>query len=127
MARGELSYSKVRALTRVATPETESTSLELALYGTASHIEKLVRAFRCAQEVEELSREARQQASRSLGYFFDDKGSLVLRARLPADARARVVKALEGAMEEFRSEPRRAPVTPRSSRSSKTPRATHSR
>ena len=46
MARGQLSYSKVRALTRVATPATEELLLNVALYGTAHHVEKLVRQFR---------------------------------------------------------------------------------
>ena len=44
--RGEVSYSKVRAMTRVATPETEDVLLNVAVYGTASHVERLVRKFR---------------------------------------------------------------------------------
>jgi hypothetical protein len=43
MSRGELSYSKVRALTRVATPTTEDTLLMIALHGTAYHVETTVR------------------------------------------------------------------------------------
>ena len=53
MARGELSYSKVRELTRVATPATEKYLLDIALHGTASHVERLVRQYRRVQEVEE--------------------------------------------------------------------------
>ena len=45
MARGELSYSKVRALTRVACAGTEAALLSVALHGTASHVEKLVRHY----------------------------------------------------------------------------------
>src|SRR5262245_15781858 len=45
-ARGEVSYSKVRALTRVATPETEERLLNFARCGTASHVERLTRAWR---------------------------------------------------------------------------------
>src|SRR5437867_2297036 len=37
LARGELSYSKIRALTRVATPETEERLLAVARAGTAEH------------------------------------------------------------------------------------------
>ena len=44
MRSGELSYSKARALTRVATPENEEELMEFARCGTASHVEKLVRA-----------------------------------------------------------------------------------
>src|SRR5205085_5772125 len=39
---GELSYSKVRALTRVATPATEERLLNFARCGTAAHVERLV-------------------------------------------------------------------------------------
>ena len=101
MARGALSYSKVRALTRVATPETEDTLLMIALHGTAHQVEKLVRQYRRAQEAAELSREAQQFAGRRVSYFYDDDGSLVLNARLPAESGAVLVKALEVATENF--------------------------
>jgi hypothetical protein len=102
MARGELSYSKVRALTRVATAATEEFLLSIGLHGTAHHVEQLVRQYRRVQEAEELSREERQQARRSVSYYFDDDdGSLVLKARLPAEGGMLVLKALEAAMEEI--------------------------
>ena len=101
MARGALSYSKVRALTRVATPETEDTLLMIALHGTAHHVETLVRQFRRMQEAAELSREAQQFAGRRVNYFYDDDGSLVLNARLPAESAPVPVKALEVATEDF--------------------------
>src|SRR5580692_3512027 len=50
MARGELSYSKVRALTRVASRATEKDLLNIALHGTAHHVEKTVRLFRQAMQ-----------------------------------------------------------------------------
>src|SRR5215510_7467386 len=52
MEKGELSYSKVRALTRVACSKTEEYLLEIALHGTAAHVERLVRCFRRAKEAE---------------------------------------------------------------------------
>jgi hypothetical protein len=100
MARGALSYSKVRALTRVACEQTESYFVEIALHGTAAHVEKLVRGYRRAKEAEELSREAQQQATRGVSHFYDTDGSLVLKARLPAEIGALVLKALEAAMED---------------------------
>ncbi|MGE0798611.1 MAG: DUF222 domain-containing protein [Lautropia sp.] len=106
MARGALSYSKVRALTRVASRETEATLLMIALHGTAQHVETLVRYHRRAQESMELDREARQVASRSLHYHYDDDGSLVLQARLPAEAGALLLKALERATDDFHREGR---------------------
>jgi hypothetical protein len=99
MARGELSYSKVRALTRVADAATEGSLLNIALHGTAHHVESIVRLYRRAQQAEELSREAHQQGSRSVEYHYDEDGSLVLKARLPALSGAMLVKALEVAME----------------------------
>ena len=98
MSRGELSYSKVRAVTRVATPATESVLLNVALHGTTQHIETLVRQFRRVQEVEELGREARQQANRRLTWLHDADGSLVIKVQLPAEAGAVVLKALEAAL-----------------------------
>jgi len=46
LARGELSYAKVRALTRVATPETEERLLAVGKAGTADHVERIVRGWR---------------------------------------------------------------------------------
>ena len=100
MARGALSYSKVRAMTRVATAATEDELLMIALHGTAHHIETLVRHYRRAQDAAELSREAQQFAHRQVSYFFDDDGSLVLSARLPAETGAVLVKALEVATQD---------------------------
>jgi hypothetical protein len=100
MAKGQLSYSKVRALTRVATPATESYLLDIALHGTAHHVEKLVRQFRRVQEVEALTREARQQANRSLTCRYDEDGSMHLTVCLPAETGALVMKALRAAIPE---------------------------
>ncbi len=50
---GKLSYAKVRALTRVATPENEARLLELALYATGAQLERICRGFRSAQAADE--------------------------------------------------------------------------
>src|SRR5580704_4007138 len=99
MARGELSYSKVRALTRVACAATEETLLMIALHGTAFHVERLVSGFRRAQEAEALSQEAQQHTQRSVNYWFAEDGSLILRARPPAAAGALLIQALDAALE----------------------------
>ncbi|WP_419947677.1 DUF222 domain-containing protein [Candidatus Palauibacter sp.] len=49
MEKGRLSWSKVRALTRMATPENEARLVEFALHHTASQVERLVRAWRSAE------------------------------------------------------------------------------
>ncbi len=99
MERGELSYSKVRAIARVASPATEELLLSIALHGTAHHVETTVRCFRRAQQAEELSREARQQAERRVRYSYDPDGSLIVKASLPAEVGALFIKALDAAVE----------------------------
>jgi hypothetical protein len=98
MSRGELSYSKVRALTRVACAATEDNLLMIALYGTAHHVERLVRYYRRAQDAEALSQEAQQHENRALHYWYADDGSLVFKGRLPAAAGALLIKALDAAL-----------------------------
>jgi hypothetical protein len=49
LRRGELSYSKVRALLRVATPENEALLLDHARLMTASQLEKLCRKYALVQ------------------------------------------------------------------------------
>jgi Domain of unknown function (DUF222) len=53
LARGQLSYSKVRALTRVATPETEGRLLAIGREGTAHHVERIVRGWRRLDRIAE--------------------------------------------------------------------------
>ncbi len=97
-AAGQLSYSKVRALTRVATSETEGSLLEMARQGTAAHLERIVRAYRRARRADELDRATRWHEHRSLRWHHDDDGTFVL-ARLAPEQGALVRKALEVASE----------------------------
>ena len=105
-ATGELSFSKVRAITRIAEPATEAELLELARHATAVQVEKLVRAYRRAGRVAEDT--AGQHAARELNYYYDEDGSLVIRARLPAEEGAVVLEALNAAMDAQRIEERAA-------------------
>ena len=97
MRCGELSYSKVRALTRVATPENEAELLEFARTGTAAHVEKLVRAWRRVDRQDEVQHENLRHASRYLQAYTDEDGMVVLKARLDPEVGAAVLKALEAA------------------------------
>src|SRR5512146_375215 len=49
-----LSYAKVRALTRVATPENEAKLLDLALVATGAQLERICRGYRGAMAPEEV-------------------------------------------------------------------------
>ena len=97
MRCGELTYSKLRALTRVATADNETELLEFARAGTAAHVEMLVRAWRRVDRHEESERESLRHASRYLQTYTDDDGMVVLRARLNPEVGAVVQKALEAA------------------------------
>ena len=94
MAEGRISYAKVRAMTRVANATNEDDLLNIALCGTASHVEDLVRGYRRAMDAAELSREAVQQRVQTLWFHTEPDGSLVIRGRLPAEIGALFVKAL---------------------------------
>jgi hypothetical protein len=89
---GRISYSKVRAVTRIATPATESKYLYLALAGTASHLERIVRHARQAT-----ADPVAAAARRELHWRWDDDGTLILRGRLTAEQGAQLIAALESA------------------------------
>src|SRR5712692_8416723 len=88
LARGELSYAKVRALTRVATPETEERLLGVGRAGTAAHVERIVRGWRCVDRRAEAREEARRHASRALHVYQDEDGMVVLKGRLEPEVGA---------------------------------------
>jgi len=95
--RGELSYAKVRALTRVADEASEEELLELARHLTASQLERAVRAYRRVT-----TDEANAVADAAhVGYFWDDDGSLVVRARLAPEDGAVFLRALEAARDQL--------------------------
>ncbi|TWF78022.1 HNH endonuclease [Pseudonocardia hierapolitana] len=126
-AAGQLSYSKVRAITRitgsdtatltrlaaeiaagesdlrhttVADPDTaEQVLRNLARHGTASHVETVVRAVRRRH-----TPPADHAVRRSLSWQWDEDGSLVLRARLTPDEGAALVASIEALV------PARTPV-----------------
>ncbi len=100
MARGKLSYSKVRALTRVASPATEARLLAVALCATAAQVERLVRAWRRVDRDAQPDAEQVLLASRALTMQVDEDGMVVLRGRLPPEVGAVLLRAVEAAMEQ---------------------------
>lgn len=98
-AAGQLTYCKVRAITRVATPETEETLVELARHASGAQLEKLVRLYSGAlAATTELAQQAFER--RRLTYLWDDDGSLLLEARLPPEEGALVLAALKAVEEQ---------------------------
>jgi hypothetical protein len=99
LAHGELSYAKVRALTRVATPETEARLLGVGRAGTAAHVERIVRGWRCVDRRAEARESSHRHASRALHVYQDEDGMMVLRGRLEPEVGALLVQALAAARE----------------------------
>ena len=96
---GRLSYSKARAITRVATPNNEDLLLNIAFNGTAFHVEQAVYAWRREKRFELLQQENRRHDLRELHWHTDDDGCLVLKARFTPEQGALVQNAIEAMME----------------------------
>jgi hypothetical protein len=99
LARGELSYAKVRALTRVATPETEARLLGVGRTGTAAHVERIVRGWRGVDRRAEARETKLRHATRALHVYQAEDGMVVLRGRLEPEVGALVMQALAAARE----------------------------
>lgn len=99
LAKGELSYSKVRAMTRIADVNNEDYLLMIAKHGTAHHVEKLVSKFRSAKRAQDAAMAEEQYRDRELNHYYDHDGCLVIKARMPAEQGALIVKAIEMAMD----------------------------
>jgi hypothetical protein len=128
-AAGRVSYSKVRAITRIAgsdaatltrlaaeiaagasdlrhatvtDPDTaEQVLLNVALHGTASHVETVVRAVRRRH-----TPPGNHAARRALSWQWDEDGSLILRGRFTPDQGAGLIAAIEALV------PPGNPITP---------------
>ena len=99
LVRGELSYSKVRELTRVATPETEERLLTVGRAGTTQHVERIVRGWRRVDRHAEAREASRRHAGRALYVHQDGDGMVTVRGRLEPEVGAVLLQALAAARE----------------------------
>lgn len=97
MERGALSFTKVRALTRVATPDNEDTLLEFAQAGSAANLERLVRGWKSLDRKSELTAEQVRHRTRRFSAFVDVDGMVVVRGRLDPEVGAMLMRAVEAA------------------------------
>ncbi|MFI7588907.1 HNH endonuclease [Spongisporangium articulatum] len=117
-AAGRLSYSKVRAITRVATPLSEGELVDAALHSTAAQVERLARGLR---KVAVLDRDVAQgrageaavignpgvrvpaprESGPSLQWRWNDEGELVVWGRLDAAGGAAFLAATARAQAEL--------------------------
>src|SRR5262245_54612754 len=112
LARGELSYSKVRALTRVATPETDDRLLAVGRPGTAEHVEMIVRGWRRMDRKTEAEESARRHRHRALHVYPDGDGMVMIRGRLEPEVGAVVMQTLAAARDALYQRRKDAPGGP---------------
>ncbi len=113
MSAGDLSYAKARALTRVATPESEEQLLELARAGSADNLERVVRAWKAMDDARELTHEQARHRARRFSVVIDGSGSYVVSGRLDPEAGAMLMRAVEVASDAlFRGESDPEQTTP---------------
>jgi hypothetical protein len=95
-AAGRLSYSKVRAITRVATAATEQQLIMLAEHATAAQVERIVRTYRGMRTPdEETERANAQYDDQYLQIDYDLDGTGVVNARMPPEICAALARALD--------------------------------
>ena len=97
LGRGRLSYAKVRAITRVATPENEEKLLKFAAAASAARLEQRVRMWKQLSREGELTAEQVRHRNRALSVFVDGDGMYVVRGRLEPEVGAVLRRALEAA------------------------------
>ena len=106
LAKGKLSYSKARALTRIATPENEKELLSFADHGTTAHVERLVRDVRRLNPSDDAQAERAER--RSLYLYPVEDGNYEIRGRLSPEVGSLLLKALEAAERKLFHEQRQA-------------------
>jgi len=104
LCSGRLSYSKVRAITRVVTPETEAALIELASAVPTSQIERVV----AGRKQVDVNENAAVHKARHLDAYCDEDGSLVGMFRLDPDEGAALLAALTLGKDVLRSQKRSA-------------------
>jgi hypothetical protein len=97
MASGEISYSKVRAFTRVATPECEAELLTLARTQSAATLERVVRGWKVLDRSEENRAERQLHRLRRFSVFPDGHGMYVVHGLVTAEVAAVLMRAMEAA------------------------------
>jgi hypothetical protein len=99
LRQGRISYSKVRALTRVATPDTEASLLEMARASTASQLERICRGYRTAMRNAAGERPEDEADHRWVRERETGPGLVRFDVQLRPDEAAVVRRALEAAMQ----------------------------
>jgi hypothetical protein len=111
-SRGELSYAKVRAITRVSNPDNQHRLLELARYSTGAQLERICRGYR--QVVRSLAEPGNMPEDREVRDRLLPGGMVKIELILHPDEAALVLQAIEKARDGLRSQIRAAKPGPAS-------------
>lgn len=96
---GRLSFSKVRAVTRVATPTTESALVDFAKVATAAQLELAIRGYERTRVDPEQARD--QVAKRHFRVVHEDDGTATLIVRMTRDGIENVLASVDAAETEI--------------------------
>ena len=107
MAAGALSFSQVRALTRVATPENDGDLVAFAQDTTAAQLEQMVRGWKLLDTKSEEDLERRRHAARSLSVFPDSNGMYRVQGVVTAEVGALLSRGIEAGSDELYAVERR--------------------
>jgi len=95
---GDLSYSNVRSLTRIANPENEKVLCDFAIGATASQVEQYCQRIRNGQRAESSADANRNHRSRWLSRSYRADGTMTLSVELCAETGELVMAAIDLAM-----------------------------
>jgi hypothetical protein len=97
MDRGQISFSKVRALTRAATPENEAELLAFAKASSAANLERLVRSWKTMDRKDEQRAERIRHRKRCISVFPDNDGMYVVKGLVTPEVGAMLMRAIDAA------------------------------
>ena len=107
--RGEISYSKVRAMTRAATPDNEQQLLNIARHGTAADMERLVRVYRRGRKPADASPGERAiQREERFYCFAEDDQTMAFGGRVAVEQGRLLLQALDAMVAEMEKDAREA-------------------
>jgi hypothetical protein len=108
-ADGRLSFDKIRAVTKVATPEDDELWLDVAMQASGGQLARICRGVKRALEADDPRRGDDALLKRGVRTWWRDDGMLELLAVLPKEDGALVVAAIEAAARVIATEERQVP------------------
>jgi len=108
-ADGRLSFDKIRAVTKVATPADDELWLDVAMQASGGQLARICRGVRRALEADDPRRADDALVNRGLRMWWRDDGMLELLGVLPKEDGALVVAAIEAAARVIATEERQVP------------------